>query len=346
MNSSAKNLVKTCGLATFGFASLFAASTSCAQDSLSFVGELDTYLGYYKPAGAKGQDNTFAIDSNGMTTSYAGVHGSHDLGDGLKVVGALEMFLRPDTGEVGRFSGDVMFARAANFGLAGDFGQVTLGRNTNPYFLSVILMNPYGDSFVFSPMVLMSFGGGGIYGDSGWSNSIAYSTPGGGAWSGSLIYAAGEKQGDTSSNKFAANTFYKSGNFGFTAAVQKISGIDGLMKGDDQTDGTIGGSYTFGKNTVYLQYQTMSDSLAAGDIDRDTLVASASIAVGSDALYLSIGSTKTSTPLLDYDRKIFSAVYNHPLGKSVDLYIAFANDDPELAEQTGQTFGIGGRFRF
>lgn len=325
-------------------------SVASAQTSVSFVGELDAYAGYYQPAGDDDLESKIGLESNGMTTSFLGAHGSQELGDGIKAIAALELFLRPDSAELGRFEGDIMFARAAYVGLEGDFGKVTIGRNASLYFLSTIIFNPFGDSFAFSPMVQMSFGGGGLYGDTGWSDSIVYSLPTMGGFSTSLAYAFGEEPGDTGTNKIAANTFYQAGDFGLTAAVQKISGTQpgamGLAADDSQTDALLGLSYAMGKNTFFVQYQMMSDDLAMGDIDRDTLVLSASIAAGKGAVYLSYGITQTSTDTGDFDRDIYTLVYNYPLGPKLDLYAAFSSDDPDWAEQSGTTLGFGGRFRF
>lgn len=330
---------------------LLMASAAChGESSLNFVGELDTYLGYSEPAGAKDTEATSGVQSNGLTTSYLGAHGSHELDNGLTAIGAVEMFLRPDSGELGRFEDDIMFARAANFGLKGDFGKFTLGRNASLYFLSAISFNPFGDSFSFSPMVLMSFGGGGLYGDTGWSDSLVYTTPELGGFTSSLAYAFGEEEGDTSTHKVAANTFYSAGDFGFTAALQKISGPQpgalGLPEDGSQTDAIVGVSYALGDHTFYAQYQVMQDDLAMGDIDRDTLVLSASLAVGKGAIYLGYGLTQTSTEADDYDRSIYTLMYNLPLSKKLDFYAGYTSDDPELAEESGQTLGLGGRFRF
>ncbi|HWV15104.1 MAG TPA: porin [Cellvibrio sp.] len=351
-NTATGNLRQRQWLAAACSAALLSTlSAACLADSsLTFVGELDTYLGYNKPAGDEDSEETVGVQSNGLTTSYLGVHGSHELDGGLTAIAAVEMFMRPDSGEMGRFEDDIMFARAANFGLKGDFGQFTVGRNASLYFLSSILFNPFGDSFSFSPMVLMSFGGGGLYGDTGWSDSLVYSTPELAGFTSSLAYAFGEEEGDTSTHKVAANTFYKAGDFGFTAALQKISGPQpgalGLPADDSQTDAIVGVSYALGGHSFYAQYQVMEDDLAAGDIDRDTLVLSASLAVGKGAIYLGYGLTKTDTQAGDYDRSIYTLMYNLPLSKKLDFYAGYTSDDPELAEESGDTLGLGGRFRF
>ncbi len=330
---------------------LLCLSTSAnAQTSASFVGELDLYLGDTQPAGDDDIDSTQGIESNGMTTSWIGAHGEHIINDDLKVVAALEAFLRPDSGEAGRFEDDIYFARAAYIGLSGNFGEVKIGRIAAAHFISAISFNPFGDSFAFSPMILMSYGGGGLYGDTGWSDSVSYTTPELGGFTSTLAYAFGEEEGETSTNKMGANTFYKAGNFGFTAAVQKISGTQpgamGMGPDDEQTTSLLGVSYAIGKSTVYAQYQLMDDNFVAGDTDRDTLVLSASIAAGPGAVYLGYGFTDTSSDAGDTDRNIYTLAYNYPLGKDADLYAAYTSDDPEATEQTGHALGLGGRYRF
>lgn len=325
------------------------AAEVTAQPTINFNGELDIYLSDYQAAGAD-SDNTSGIESNGMTTSWLGVSGEHQINSDLKAIAALEMFLRPDSAEAGRFEDDLFFARSAYVGLSGNLGTIKVGRIAAAHFISAISFNPYGDSFAFSPMILMSYGGGGLYGDTGWSDSLAYTTPTLGGFTSSLAYAFGEEQGDNSTNKMAANTLYKAGNFGFTAAVQKISGTQtgatGLGPDESQTTSLLGVSYDIGKSTVFAQYQLMQDDLEGADIDRDTLVLSASIAAGPGAIYLGYGFTRASSAGSDTDRSVYSAVYNLPLSPEADLYAGAASDDPDGVAQKGHTLGIGGRYRF
>jgi predicted porin len=328
---------------------LLLSAFAAAQSTIDFRGELDIYLRDYQAAGAD-SDSVQGIESNGMTTSWLGAYGEHILNDDLKAIAAVEMFFRPDSAEAGRFEDDLFFARSAYVGLSGNFGEVKVGRVAAAHFISAISFNPFGDSFAFSPMILMSYGGGGLYGDTGWSDSVVYTTPELGGFTSNLAYAFGEKQGDSGTNKIGANTFFKSGNFGLTAAAQKISGpqtgATGLGVDDEQTTSLVGVSYDIGKSTLFAQYQMMRDELAFGDIDRDTLVLSASIAAGPGALYLSYGFTETSVDDADTDRSIYTLVYNLPLGKETDLYAGFTSDDPDGVEQKGRTLGLGGRYRF
>ncbi len=177
-----------------------------------------------------------------------------------------------------------------------------------------------------------------------------YTTPELGGFTSSLAYAMGEQQGETGTHKVTANTFYKAGSFGLTAALQKISGPQPgawtLGEDESQSAALVGLSYDIGKSTVFAQYQSLSDELSGGDIDRDSLVLSAAIAAGPGALYLSYGYSDISTELIDRKRHIYTLVYNLPLGPKGDIYAGVCSDDPDAVEQQGRTLGVGGRFRF
>ncbi len=102
-----------------------------AQSSVTLYGQVDAWVG-----AQKGFDSSRAgvVNPGGMSTSYWGLKGSEDLGNGLKSLFALEAFFRPDTGRAGRFDGDNFFARNAFVGLSSNaWGSIKLGRNTPPY---------------------------------------------------------------------------------------------------------------------------------------------------------------------------------------------------------------------
>ncbi|WP_197322741.1 porin, partial [Ralstonia solanacearum] len=66
-----------------------------AQSSVTLYGQVDAWVG-----AQKGFDSSRAgvVNPGGMSTSYWGLKGSEDLGNGLKSLFALEAFFRPDTG--------------------------------------------------------------------------------------------------------------------------------------------------------------------------------------------------------------------------------------------------------
>ena len=174
--------------ATLTTIALAVASLSAqAQSSVQLTGTVDTYVGSMKMAG---QERVASVGSGGLTTSWWGMKGTEDLGSGLKADFNLTAFFRADTGTPGRYDlafGETFFARDANVGLSGNFGRVGLGRDKAPNFLPTILLNPFGDSFTVSPLVLhanmstVGWPAGNLTtpADTGWSNQITYTTPSG-----------------------------------------------------------------------------------------------------------------------------------------------------------------------
>lgn len=146
-----------------------------AQDSTSVYGLVDMSIGSTK---APGGTSTTSMDSGKMTTSFIGFGGKEDLGGGLSAVYRLESFVRVTSGALGRFDGDPSFSRTASVGFSSkDLGTLTFGRNTTALFVSTLMFNALGDSFGYSPSIRHYFTSGTVTGDTGWSDSLAYSSP-------------------------------------------------------------------------------------------------------------------------------------------------------------------------
>lgn len=132
------------------------AGTAHAQTNVTVYGILDAAVEYYDNAdAAKNSVTRMPSLGGGMFPSRLGFRGTEDLGGGLKAVFVLENGLAPDSGTLGQ--GGRLFGRQAYVGLAGDWGQVTFGRNYNMLTIStydVDLIGPsqYGlgslDSFI------------------------------------------------------------------------------------------------------------------------------------------------------------------------------------------------------
>lgn len=134
-----------------------------------------------------------------------GVRGAEDLGGGMTAKFTLEANYSLRTGAMGKDSagtgvtGSTVFDREANMALAGNFGQVQLGRGKN--FLYNVLDE-------FDSRGNWNFGGlkpvaryAGFYGGSGISrfdNMIRYSSPDFGGLKFDYAYSFGNQPGDTS----------------------------------------------------------------------------------------------------------------------------------------------------
>ena len=99
-----------------------------AQSSVTLYGVADAWIGQTSTtnaAGTKLKQNK--IDSGGFNGSRLGFKGTEDLGGGLKAVFTAEDGYDISTGT--SLQGGALFGRQAFVGLAGGFGQVTLGRH-------------------------------------------------------------------------------------------------------------------------------------------------------------------------------------------------------------------------
>ncbi len=336
-------------------------STAHAQSALNLTGTLDAFAGSMRMAGdAK---RLKVLGSGGMTTSYYGFTGSEDLGGGLKATFALTAFLRNDTGDYGRFNGDPYFARDANVGLAGGFGAVILGRAKSPNFLPTIFVNPFGDSFTFAPLVLhanintASWGFATTPSDTGWGNSITYSTPSFFHATANLQYQFGEQStsSGTSSNRgnLGGNLLYLNGPVTLVAFYEKdqvsnpnpslftttLNGVTTLLT---RKDWMVGGAYDAGVVKGFASFGRASS-------DPSTTVASTtslglSVPVGVGFVLAGVARTKV-TGAFEGRRTTSTLEYDYFLSKRTDLY-AVAMRDQVTDVSSGNSAALGVRHRF
>lgn len=118
---------------------LVAASVGCllpaaaeAQSSVTVYGVMDVGIEYVSHAGADGSGAAYRVASGNTAASRWGVRGSEDLGGGVRAIFVLESGFLADTGMAG--FGGRLFGRRAFAGIAGPWGQVTLGRQNNTLF--------------------------------------------------------------------------------------------------------------------------------------------------------------------------------------------------------------------
>ncbi|CUR46227.1 predicted porin [Alloalcanivorax xenomutans] len=334
-----------------------AAGPVSAEAKVSFYGLLDLWAG---SAGNKTTgDDTLKMDAGGMATSFLGFKASMDLTPGITGIAAAEMFFRPDNAEDGRYGGDEFFARSAYIGATGDFGTLKAGRNTAPYYLPVVFSNSLGGSFTFSPSILHSFQGGNygpIMGDSGWSNSLAYTTPEMGGLTATLMYAFGEEEDEHGENKVGGNAVYRNGKFMATVAAHSVKqgalAVGDVSAGEygaipdatDQDAVMVGVAYDFDIFKLFAQYQNLATDTLNGDVDTDTYVFSFAVPAGGGSVLGSYGYSDF-TGAWETERDTWSVAYSYPLAKQLDLYAVFMHDDVEIIGDA-DSYGVGAQFRF
>lgn len=324
---------------------ILSSSVYAADPKITFYGTIDVFTTSSKAEGDSSRKT--GTDSGGMSTSFIGVSTEVDLENGLKGTAVVESFLRPDTGDAGRFEGDAFFARDAYIGLKGGFGMVSMGRNTTPYFISIIITNPFVDSFGFSPSVLHSFLGG-LQGDSGWSNSILYDSATISGLKVSLLHSFGEVAEENSASKTGFNVIYTVGDLLITTSFQTLDTITddaGADPSDSQDAAMVGVSYDFGAAKLFGQLQAMSTETTAGDTDYDMINVGISVPIGK-ANILAGYATSDISATTDTKRDTIALGVDYVMSNKVDLYSVLYSDNNDSIDGTANSINFGGRVNF
>lgn len=346
-------------LAAPALALLHAIAPLPAGAQVTLQGQIDAFAGFSRPLGA--DKGTGVLTPGGMQTNFWALRGTEDLGSGLKAVFALEAFYRADSGAEGRFANDAFFARSAYVGLSSGGGTLQLGRNTTPYWLATIAFNPYAGSFSFSPAVLHSFGPNGtaaapLRGDSGWSDSLLYTSPSWGGFTARLQYSFEPPAGTPASqrrdaDKHGASLSYAGGAFAAALAYQSVAYPNAATTAtatgfDRQSAWLLGGSYDLGMVKLFAQYQRLADTVAGADRRRNSGQFGLSIPAGPGAVLASYGHARTSGAE-DARRNTWAVGYDYPLSKRTDIYLNSLHDRiTGTGAGSGQTWGLGLRHYF
>lgn len=115
-------------------AGLLASAGACAQSSVTLYGIVDAGVEYLNkvPDAVGKSSNLLALQSGNQAGSRWGLRGVEDLGGGLRGVFTLESGFTIDDGKMAQ--GNRLFGRAAYVGLQNQWGQLTVGRHTAPFW--------------------------------------------------------------------------------------------------------------------------------------------------------------------------------------------------------------------
>ncbi len=309
-------------------------------------GLIDAYIGSMRRSDQPAR--TSAVNSNGMTTAYWGLGGTEDLGGGLKARFALESFFQSDTGSNGRNATDPFFSRNAWVGLAGGFGQVSVGRQTNPLFVASGAFDPFGGSLQFSPVMLQTWQvtyNRAVLGDSVWDNTLQYASPTVGGLRARALYGFGEAAGKGGKHNLNLSVNYAHGPFAAVVSVQRVQTGPGLSAAITRQSAVMaGGSYDLGAAQLYAQWlRARTPDLHT---DTDTVQLGAAVPVGAGRLMASVARTTRDIPTATDTRRTTWAVgYDHKLSKRTDLYAIYLRDQLTGYRGAGSV-GAGVRHRF
>jgi predicted porin len=349
-NTNMRRLRQYGALAGLTLLTTLTARTAFAQamnaPGVQVYGLVGTYVDRIKRADAT--PAIWQVGSGGLTTSYLGFRGREDLGGGLNAIFAIEGFFQPDTGISGRSASDTMWGRNAYVGLTGSAGTVALGRQTNPTYIAMSMLSPFGNSVVFSPLTLQTFVatyGGQIVGDTVWSNAIQYTTPTlWGGTTGSAIYSFGERSGQRSIADTGLHVRSTVGNFSGAVSWQRTR-IGEVAPQTSQRVILAGGNYDF--KVVKVFASGVRTDTEGTRIKTTTWDAGVSIPVGGlGAVWVEYARTRRDNPVIaDTTRQTASLAYDHRLSRRTDVYAIYSRD-ALTGFSAGNTYGFGVRHSF
>ena len=267
---------------TLGIASLVSCGAAQAQSSVTLYGIVDSGVQYAsKVANASGGNagNTFSFTNGGAGPSLFGVKGHEDLGGGLATNFDLESGISTANGGYGTSNGN-FWGRRAWVGISGPFGEVRLGEQASPFFLTIADSDARGFSEFASGIVIYAdnvvFTGGVS------SNAITYSSPKVAGFDASLMFAPGGVAGNfQAGQQWAASAKYDNGTVMVNAAMYhgNSGGASTPVPTTVQFDGrTVGIAYRFDGLTLKASFVNYN---VAGSFNENVYAAGADYAVSS-----------------------------------------------------------------
>ena len=266
---------------------LAASGAAMAQSSVTLYGVLDTGVSYFK-----GDDSVYGLTkTGGNTNSRLGFRGVEDLGNGLKATFNLEGGMNVDDGTGYLGAGGVkdtgfQFRRTSTVGLAGNFGEVRLGRMMTSSYLAVSRYDAFGDTGIgasrawgnWTPLAITAY-------PTRAENAISFTSANYNGFKFGVEYGFGEQKKASDKRYIGIGAMYDNGplslglgfdrinNVGYAAAVpagtNPVTTAVAEKLGEDLTTWQLGGAYNFGVAKLLAFYkQTKYKDVLVGDSEK------------------------------------------------------------------------------
>ena len=231
---------------------LAASGAAMAQSSVTLYGVLDTGLTY-----SKGEESVYGMTHvGGNVNSRLGFRGVEDLGNGLKATFNLEAGMGVDDGNnyMDKDSNGMAFRRTSTVGLAGNFGEVRLGRMLTSSYLAVSRYDAFGDTGIGASLAWN-------IPQTGYAprteNAISYTSPNFSGFKIGAEYGFGEKQKARDSRYFGMGATYDNGPLSLGLGYDRLNSntMDGLLAASDLKTVHLGGAYNFGVAKLLAFYK-------------------------------------------------------------------------------------------
>jgi predicted porin len=349
-------------------AALAAAGAASAQSSVTLFGIVDVNYAHYSVDGgtsaygtATSSSHVNVLTNSGYNSARLGFRGTEDLGGGLSASFWLEGALSPDDGN----AAGLQFRRRSTVSLAGNWGEIRLGRDYVPTFWNLTVFDPFGTNGVgtvvgFKAKTSNSFGANGT------ATSAAASTPFGavagfgafgandpnavradnlvqyflpanlGGFYGQASYAFDEQLANDRGQYWGGRIGFAQGPFNVAAAYGETKGGSATTTGavvtsssPKVTDWNLGGQWDFGMAKLLAQYDHSKYELVAttgGEAVLKSWMIGGLIPVGPGEIRVSYSTTKLAdTGSNDPQANQWAIGYVHNLSKRTALYATYAH---------------------
>jgi predicted porin len=309
---------------------LASAGVASAQSSVTLFGIVDATLAY----GHGSVSNKTQLTNSGYNSSRLGFRGTEDLGGGMSASFWLEAGMANDNGEgaatnvnnqatgtgtavAGRQG--LTFNRRSTVSLAGNWGELRLGRDYTPQFWNLTVFDPFGTNGAGTTQVLNST----ITTNTTVraSKSIGYFLPGNlGGFYGQVQYSMGENAStapnDKDGNGMGLRVGYANGPFNVALALSRTKYLAG-----DQQQNNIAGQWDFGMAKLMGEYSfDKNDALSANG--KGWLIGGL-VPVGAGEIRVAYSRYRVNV-IGDPTSKKLALGYVHNLSKRTALYATVA----------------------
>ncbi len=309
---------------------LAASGAAMSQSSVTLYGVADVAVTH-----VNGNDNWTGLSSGANKTSRLGFRGVEDLGGGLKANFVLEGGINLDTGDGksgGATDSGFQFKRQSTVGLAGDFGEVRLGRELTAAYNATARYDVFGSVGIAHSqlwdddgMVPSNANAKAVRPNQRMSNAVTYVSPVFSGFKVGLNYGFGETtNGNSDSSYMGAGLMYDNGPLSLGLGLERLkSGANSVATGDVDA-WSLAGSYDLGVAKLLAGYRESKVDLAAGENKRLGYYLAATAPVGPGLVRASYNRYENKLNGGKDKADQFGLGYVYSLSKRTSVYGTYA----------------------
>jgi len=309
---------------------LAASGAAMAQSSVTLYGVADAGVTYLN-----GKDNWSGVTSGNKLASRIGFRGTEDLGGGLKANFVLEGGINLDTGDGksgGATDSGFQFKRQSTVGLAGNFGEVRLGRELTAAFKATGRYDVFGSVglgysrlWADGAVADANANATAVTTNLRVSNMVTYVSPDFTGFKVGLNYGFGETtNGNSDSSYLGAGLMYDNGPLSLGLGLERLNNGANSVAVSDIDAWSLGGSYDFGVAKLLAGYRESKVDRATGENKRNGYYVAATAPVGAGTVRVSYNRYENELANVKGKADQFAIGYVYGLSKRTSVYGTYA----------------------